>query len=154
MDYLMVKSSEELLRNFHYSKRGSFSCSNNPLFHEFGRSLQLSMYKIIAMIQYFLLKWIILLGLVVPPNLRPPNSLSLQMHGFIWNESFLFLKTSNSQIYREKTLPILGFSYYTTVNCEENRSRFQIHWKFMVPKNLNWEVTIYNLRNLHFTVVK
>ena len=79
----MVKSSEELLRNFHYSKRGSFSCSNNPLFHEFGRSLQLSTYKIIAMMQYFLLKWIILLGLVVPPNLRPPNSLSLQMHGFI-----------------------------------------------------------------------
>ena len=37
------------------------------------------------------------------------------------------------------------FSYYTTVNWEENRELwvhgFQIHGKFLVPKSVNWEVT-------------
>ena len=39
------------------------------------------------------------------------------------------------------------FSYYTTVNWEENRELwvhgFQIHGKFLVPKKVNWEVTLY-----------
>ena len=39
------------------------------------------------------------------------------------------------------------FPNYTTVNWEENREfwihGFQIHGKFLVPKNVDWEVTLY-----------
>ena len=45
-----------------------------------------------------------------------------------------------------KTLPIHSIFIYTTVNWEENGELwvhgFQIHRKFLVPKSVNWEVTL------------
>ena len=44
-------------------------------------------------------------------------------------------------------LPIHGFPNHTIVNWEENRKLwvhgFQIHGKFLVPKSVNWEVTLF-----------
>ena len=62
---------------------------------------------------------------------------------------YLFLKACNSRIYNNKCFQFTVFSNHIIVNWEGNSELwvhgFQIHRKFLVPKNVNWEVTLYVL---------
>ena len=81
--------------------------------------------------------------IVLLPNSRPLNSLSSKIHGFISVSKKLLIHG-----FIRKTPPnSLFFSRNTTVNWKENSELwvhgFQIHGKFLVPKTVNWEVTLY-----------